>query len=148
MGGCRLPATPAPDSDRQRPTWHFLEDVSKPVQVDVASSPQPLHPLTSLPTPPPSLPQLHRSPPGLRHKTYGDPGFQTPRLQQVLWAPALCTPTSTTTPPFNCRWPPPPPGAWCHRTPLAGHAISEAKAHRWPQIAHVEPPPLINRSRA
>ena len=74
--------------------------------------------------------------------------FRPPRLQQVPWAPAPVLRTSITTVLPSTAGGPSPPGAWCHRTPPAGHAISEAKAHRGPQIAHVEPPPLSNRSRA
>lgn len=86
--------------------------------MDVASSPQPFHPLTSLPTPPPSLPQLHRSPP-TRLKT------------QNLWRSWISDPKASAGPmgsslcaahfhhhcsPFNCRWPPPhqEPGATGH----------------------------------
>ena len=129
----------------------FLEDINKPVQVDMASSPQPSHPLTSLPTPPLSLPQLHRwnpDPPGLRHKTYGDPGFQTPKASAGPMGSSPCAAhVHHLCPPSSCRWPLP------HQEPGApGHhqlvMPSEAKAHQWPQVAHVEPPPLINRSRA
>ena len=86
----------------------------------MASSPQPSHPLTSLPTPPLSLPQLHRwnpDPPGLRHKTYGDPEFQIPKASAGPMGSSPCAAhVHHLCPPSSCRWPPPhqEPGAPGH----------------------------------
>ena len=145
MGGSRTPAQPpqASDSDRKRPIWYILEDVSRPLQVNMASSPQP--------SPPPVSLLLHRA---FRKSTEGTP---TPGLDTKPKQPAsrisgpqgfsrACERHHLRAP--GCPLSPPrpsqqqvalsPPGACCHRT--ASHAIPEPKAGQWPHTTHVKPP--------